>query len=113
MAGRRRFVRRRDVPLDWTGEHADDRVARASIGSRIMPETFAVTQSRVASADPALHDEILRRTGSDAQTLGILRSIERFGDDPSILRYEVTPKTSNRFGGPARTVVWTVRGVRS
>jgi hypothetical protein len=53
------------------------------------------------------------RTGSDSATSGILRSIERFGSDPSILRYEVSPRANARFGGPSSGVAWMVRAVRS
>lgn len=77
-----------------------------------MPEPFSVTQSRYASEGSELRGEILQRTGSDAATSGILRSIERFGGDPSILRYEVSPRPKNRFGRPAG-VAWMVRAVRS
>jgi hypothetical protein len=77
-----------------------------------MSESFFVTQSRVFPADPSLRGEILTRTGSDDATSGILRSMERFGSDPSILRYEVSPKASPRFGG-VRKVAWMVRAVRS
>ena len=78
-----------------------------------MPEPFSVPQSPGVPADPAVRSEIRARTGSDAATSGILRSIERFGDDPSIVRYEVSPKASTRFGGPYSSVAWTVRAVRS
>ena len=61
----------------------------------------------------ALRDQIRARTGSDAVTSGILRSIERFGDDPSILRYEVSPTATTRFGVPYSSVAWSVRAVRS
>jgi hypothetical protein len=69
-------------------------------------------QSRCVSPDSSLRSDIRARTGSDAATSGILRSMERFGSDPSILRYEISPKSSTRFGGTA-AVAWTVRAVRS
>lgn len=77
-----------------------------------MSSPFSVTQSRCVAPDASLRSDIRARTGSDAATAGILRSIERFGTDPSILRYEISPKSSNRFGG-VTAVAWTVRAVRS
>jgi hypothetical protein len=77
-----------------------------------MPDTFSIVQSRCVAPDASLRSDIRARTGSDAATSGILRSIERFGGDPSILRYEISPKTSTRFGG-GTAVAWTVRAVRS
>lgn len=77
-----------------------------------MPEPFSVIRSRCASADPSLRNEIRVRTGSDAATSGILRSIERFGTDLSILRYEVSPRATTRLGMAAGAVAWTVRAVR-
>jgi hypothetical protein len=65
-----------------------------------------------AAGDPSLRNEIHKRTGSDAETSGILRSIERFGGDPSIVRFEVSPKSSTRFGRAAPAVSWSVRAVR-
>lgn len=61
--------------------------------------------------EPSLPADIRARTGSDAATAGILRSIERFGTDLSILRYEVSPKASTRMIKGA-AVAWTVRAVR-
>jgi hypothetical protein len=78
-----------------------------------MSESFTVSQSRFASADPSVRSEILVRTGNEAATSGIMRSIERFGGDPSIIRYEVSPQARARFGGPAGKVSWSVRAVRS
>ena len=83
------------------------------IGRPIVPEPFSVVQSHGAPVDPAVRSEIRARTGSEAATSAILRSIERFGDDPTILRYEVSPASTTRFGGPLSTVAWTVRAVRT
>lgn len=77
-----------------------------------MPEPFSVLQSRCVPLDASLRDDILARTGSDVATTGIMRSIERFGSDPTILRYDISPKSSSRFGG-LMPVAWTVRAVRS
>ena len=78
-----------------------------------MPDPFSLTGSRCAAPDPSLRDEILAHTGSDAATSGILRSIDRFGGDPSILRYEISPKAHTRAQRAPRVVTWSVRAVRS
>ncbi len=79
-----------------------------------MPDSFSLTQSRCSElSDPALRHEIRDRTGSDEATLAILRSIDRFGGDDSIRRFEITP-TSRGYAGRGRKVVaWHVRAVRS
>ena len=77
-----------------------------------MAEPFSISRSRHASADPTLLPEIRKRTGSDAATSGIMRSIERFAADPTVIRYDVSPRSSSRFGGPAGPVSWAVRAVR-
>ena len=78
-----------------------------------MPEPFSLTGSRCTASDPSLREEILSRTGSDAATSGILRSIDRFGGDPSILRYEISPKAHARAQRAPRAVTWSVRAVRT
>jgi hypothetical protein len=78
-----------------------------------MSGPFSVNQSRIASADASLRGEIRQRTGSEAATSGILRSIERFGADPSIQFYQVSPRTRNSYSGRSTgSVSWTVRAVR-
>jgi hypothetical protein len=78
-----------------------------------VPESFSVLQSRCVPTDPTLRDEIRVRTGSDEATSGILRSIERFGGDPSISRYDVSPQSKPSLSKLHRSVAWTVRAVRS
>jgi hypothetical protein len=78
-----------------------------------MTEPFSLTRSRCTASDPSLREEILGRTGSDAATSGILRSIERYGGDSSILRFEISPKTHDRSHRAAIAVSWSVRAVRS
>jgi len=77
-----------------------------------VQEPFSVLQSRCIPPDSSLRTDIRARTGCDVATSGIMRSIERFGSDPSILRYDISPKSSSRFGG-ILAVAWTVRAVRS
>lgn len=62
--------------------------------------------------DPTLRDEIQGRTGSDAETSSILRSIERFGHDASIRYYELTPSPSRRTYQATPRFAWTVTAVR-
>lgn len=77
-----------------------------------MPESFSLSQSRCAAADSSLQEELCVRTGSEKAASGILRSIERFGADPSIVRYEISPKSNNRTHRTSVAVTWTVRAVR-
>ena len=79
-----------------------------------MPESFSLSQSRCATADTdsSLQEELRVRTGSQKAASGILRSIERFGADPTIVRYEISPKSSTRALRNAAAVTWTVRAVR-
>jgi hypothetical protein len=78
-----------------------------------MTEPFSLARSRCTESDPSLRAEILDHTGSDAATSGILRSIERYGGDSSILRFEISPQTHNRAHRAAIAVSWSVRAVRS
>ena len=77
-----------------------------------MPESFSLHPSRWAASGPSLRQEILNHTGSEAETSGIMRSIERFEGDSTILRYEITPKPQGRHHRSAKAVAWTVRAVR-
>jgi hypothetical protein len=63
-------------------------------------------------SDPTLRQEIQGYTQSAAATSKILRSIERFGTDPSILRYDVNPKKLTRTAWSSETVAWAVHAVR-
>ena len=78
-----------------------------------MLQPFSLTQSRCATVDAALREEIRARTGSAEAASGILRSIERFGTDPTIVRYQITPKSSNRKYREETAVAWSVRAVRT
>jgi hypothetical protein len=78
-----------------------------------MPEPFSLSQSRCAAADSSLQEELRVRTGSQKAASGILRSIERFGADPTIVRYEISPKSHNRAHRSSAAVSWAVRAVRT
>jgi hypothetical protein len=79
-----------------------------------VTEPFSLAPSRCAVvSDPALREEIDTHTGSAEATSGILRSIDRFGTDPSILSYEMTPKPQGRNRRLPDAVAWTVHAVRA
>lgn len=79
-----------------------------------MPDSFSLTQTRCAQlSDPALRHEIRDHTGSEEATSAILRSIDRFGGDASIRRFEITPTSRGYAGRGKKAVAWHVRAVRS
>ena len=78
-----------------------------------MPSPFYLSRARCAVLDdPALHAEILNRTGSDAEVTSIIRSLERFGSDASIGEFLVSPAPNRGASRLARAVVWNVRAIR-
>lgn len=78
-----------------------------------MSESFSLSKSECSPiSDPSLRTEIFRHTGNEDETSRILRSLERFGGDASIVRYEITPRENGRFAQRVRTVAWSVRAVR-
>lgn len=79
-----------------------------------MPHEFSLTRSRCAVIeDPSLRQEIRDLTGSDEATYGILSAIGRFGEDPSIDRFEIAPKPRSSRSPHNPSVAWRVRAVRS
>lgn len=78
-----------------------------------MAQSFSLSSQRCAlTSDPTLREEIDGHTLSPDATSKILRSIDRFGRDASIQRFEMTPtKHQARFG--KNELAWTVRAVRS
>ena len=78
-----------------------------------MSQPFSIARSRCAQmSDASLRDEIQSRTENEEATSRILRSIERFGVDPSIERYEIAPHAGSRAWRGKATVAWTVRAIR-
>jgi len=78
-----------------------------------VPTSFTILRSRCGVlTDPTLRNEIQGRTGSDAETSSILRSIGRFGQDSSIHYYELTPTPSRRTYQTTPGFSWTVTAVR-
>jgi hypothetical protein len=78
-----------------------------------MADPFSISSTRFPdSADAAMHDEIRAHTDTDAEASSIVRCIERFGADPSIRHFEITPtRKASRFGGRSSTA-WNVRAIR-
>lgn len=79
-----------------------------------MPESFSLNPERCFRiTTDALREEVEQRTGSTEATDRILSSIARFGSDPSILRFEMSPVAPGYFTRLTNTVAWTVRAVRA
>ena len=77
-----------------------------------MPQQFSLGRSQFAAlSEGPLQEEIHRHTDNADETDRILRSIVRFGSDPSILRFDVIP-TPHPRGLRFASVAWTVRAVR-
>ena len=78
-----------------------------------MSQPFSIARSRCAViSDPGLREEIQSYTKNDVSTNRILSSIDRFGLDPSIQRYEIAPKPQYRHSRTQGALAWTVRAVR-
>jgi hypothetical protein len=77
-----------------------------------MSQQFSLGRSQCAAiSDPLLQQEINRHTDNADATDRIIRSIDRFGSDPSIVRFDVIPLPHGR-GTRFASVAWTVRAVR-
>ena len=78
-----------------------------------MPESFSLYSSACSPiGDPSLKEEIDRHTANEAETSQILRSIERFGGDDSIRRYDISPQKGRRSERFTKAGAWNVRAVR-
>ena len=79
----------------------------------MVSQSFSLSSSRCTPiSDPTLRDEIQSRTGNVDATSRILRSIGRFGADPSIQRYEIEPRPQYRQSRAQGSMAWAVRAVR-
>lgn len=79
-----------------------------------MTASFYLDRDRWTTLDdPGLREELSRRTGSDSHVESILRSLARFGTDPSIRDFCVSPRATRTASRVAKTVVWTVGANRS
>jgi hypothetical protein len=78
-----------------------------------LKKSFTITRAEVESADRAkLTADIAAATGSDEEAVSVLRSLERMGDDPSILYYEVSHVSGRRMSGGVASNAWRVRADR-
>ena len=78
-----------------------------------MSTSFSISRSRCSAlSDSTLRAEIHSHTGSDDETSSILRSLQRFGEDPSISYYEVSSTTLRGARHAAPRSAWTVRAMR-
>lgn len=76
---------------------------------------FTVHRAHVQATDwYTLKRELFEMTGNEHEASSILRSIESLGSDPSIERYEITPRPNpNRDVYPgAAEMLWKVEAVR-
>ncbi len=79
-----------------------------------MPNEFSLTSSQCADlTDPGLRAEIVARTESEVAVASILRTIDRFGRDPSIERFDLTPRRPGRGERTTNPVSWVVRARRA
>jgi nitrogen fixation protein FixH len=74
---------------------------------------FSLSASKCATQDDSLRSEITEHTGNDTETSGILRSIERFGGDASIERFEISRSERGRYAARTAASAWIVRAVRA
>jgi hypothetical protein len=99
--------------LDRTGTRARLPAGAAPSIRRItVPASFSII--RVEHSDGSangMQQEIQSHTGDAGATESILRSIERFGHDASILSYEIIPQSRARTRHTGQAA-WTVRAVR-
>ena len=78
-----------------------------------MSYSFTIARSRCSVvSDPTLLEEIRGHTESDEEASSILRGLERFGANPSIRHFEMTPKPSRRTYRDASAVTWSVTAMR-
>jgi hypothetical protein len=79
-----------------------------------MTASFSLSPKQCSKpSDPSLRTEINGYTGNDIATSGIIRSIERFGDDESIERYEISLSERGRYAPKTQMAGWIVRAVRA
>ena len=82
-------------------------------GDYPMRQSFSLGADRCTLvSDPGLTAEIQSHTGDERATAGILRSLGRFGSDPSIQRFEMMPDHHERRSRLAGFESWIVRAIR-
>jgi hypothetical protein len=74
---------------------------------------FILSRNDVSTnSRPTLMAQLVTATGSEAESEGILRSLDRLGTDPTILRYRLTLEArASKFGGMS-TRSWRVSADR-
>ena len=78
-----------------------------------MSHAFSISRSLSSVlADADLEDLIKVQTGSVEEASSIVRSIRRFGEDASILHYDMTRNQGRSSRYARRPPGWTVRAVR-
>ncbi|NNF29084.1 MAG: hypothetical protein HKN73_17805 [Gemmatimonadetes bacterium] len=78
-----------------------------------MADPFSISRSLSSVLpDAELADLIIAQTGSVGEADAIVRSIRRFGDDESILHYDMTPTKGRGTRHNPRAASWSVRAVR-
>lgn len=79
-----------------------------------LPQSFSLSPEHCFRVPAqALREEVEQRTGNLEATDRILSSIARFGSDPSILRFDLSPVAPGYFTRLTNPVAWTVRAVRA
>ena len=78
-----------------------------------MPRSFLLIPSRLRiDRAESRRAFILENTGSETATDSIVRSMERYGSDPSIRQFEIAPVKNPLGARPSKEMSWTVRAVR-
>jgi hypothetical protein len=78
-----------------------------------MQARFTILRAALEAGDrDALLSDILAATGSEAEAISILRSVERYGLDASIDYFEITEVAGRRMPAADRARAWRVRADR-
>lgn len=78
-----------------------------------MIEAFSIPSERCSEIDATLREEIQARTENSEDTTRILRSIQRFGGDPTIERFDMIPQPVRSTVHLPSGIIWTVKAVRA
>jgi hypothetical protein len=79
-----------------------------------MAESFSLSTAVCTKlGDPSLREEIQTHTESPEATDQILRALLRFGIDPTIERFEVTPQANRGGTRVVARFAWSVKAVRA
>ena len=79
-----------------------------------MAQSFSLSTAQCASLDdPTLRAQIQTYTEDHEATGSVLRALLRFGVDPTIERFDVTPQTSRSGVRSMARLAWSVKAVRA